>query len=171
MTKGHSVRKRCPCCQKQFTPDRRVGARQKFCSQKACQTRRQRINETDWRMANPECVSTQRKKWREANPEYMSTWWSGHPEAVKKNRANMRRHMRCKRDSMMFEKSKEIASQITGNNGDIYVSRGRGWILARLKRASIWSGGWVRRYACRDVEAGSVRLPRGRLYDLGKPFG
>ncbi len=161
-----SIRKRCPACGAMFTPDSRVGQRQRYCSRAACQASRQRENESIWRERNPDCVSAQKRKWRQKNPGYLQEWRSRHPEAVERNRLFMRRLMRRKRARAMFEKSKEMALQLAGRYGDVYVSRGRGWLLARLKRASIWSGPWVRRYAYRRVEADSARLPRGRLYDM-----
>lgn len=166
MTANRSILKKCPACQKKFVPDPRVGARQRYCCDAACQKKRQRGNESAWRVRNPECVCVQKRKWREKYPTHLKDWRKRHPEAVERNRAFMRRHMRGKREREMFEKSKEIRLQLSGKQGDVYVSRGGGWFFARLKRASLWSKGWVRRYACGRVEAKNIRMPRGRLYDF-----
>lgn len=169
MTVAQSNRKRCPVCQGMFTPDPRVGARQHFCSKATCQRRRQRDNETCWRRRNRECASTQQRKWRQKNPEYLRVWRDRHPKAVERNRTLTRRRMRARRDRVMFEKSKEMRMQLVGREGYVYFSRGRGWLIARLKRASPWSKVWVRRYALRRITAKNIRLPRGRLYAVPGP--
>ena len=161
-----SIHKQCPVCGQMFTPDPRVGQRQRYCSQAECQKARQRENESAWRERNPDCVSAQNHKWQQKNPGYLQEWRARHPDAVERNRSFMRKHMRRKRDHAMFDKSKEMLLQLAGRYGDMYVSRGRGWLITRLKRASIWSGPWVRRYAYRRVAVDRVRLPRGRLFDI-----
>ena len=158
--------KQCPCCKRKFLPDPRIGNRQRFCSRKACQQTRQRKNESDWRERNPDCVKVQNFKWRQQHPGYLQEWRTLHPEAVERNRMFMRRHMRRIRERKMFEKSKEMHLQMTGRQGDVYVSRGRTWLFARLKRASLWSGTWVQRYACGRIKAKSMRLPGGRMYAM-----
>ncbi len=46
-------RKRCKNCKELFEPDVRTKGKQKYCSKKECQNKRQRENEKDWRKRNP----------------------------------------------------------------------------------------------------------------------
>ena len=160
------VRKQCPSCKKNFLPDPRVGLRQKYCSKKSCQSRRQRNNEKVWRQLNPDCVSAQRKKWHQKNPEYLCKWRAAHPGSVRRNRELMRVHIRRKRERLVFDKSKEWRSQVVRDRGVIYMNREKTWFLVRLKRASRLSAAWGRGYSCGRVRSGAVRLPRGRLYNI-----
>jgi len=46
-------RKRCLGCGELFHPDRRVGARQKYCGEEPCQRERKRVYQKRWRQAHP----------------------------------------------------------------------------------------------------------------------
>ena len=41
------------CCGRYFTPDRRIGARQKACASEACRKERKKRSQKDWRRENP----------------------------------------------------------------------------------------------------------------------
>jgi len=77
--------KRCRYCGKQFTPDPRVGHRQKACSA-PCQKLREKENLKDfirrypsyWRDRYPEV-----KQWRQQHPDYQRRW----RQAKKKRRS------------------------------------------------------------------------------------
>lgn len=47
-------KKPCRICKRWFQPNRRVGNRQKVCSDPKCQRERQRRNCEDWRRRNPD---------------------------------------------------------------------------------------------------------------------
>lgn len=44
----------CRFCRRWFAPDRRVGARQRACSEEACQKKRRAATQAEWRVAHPE---------------------------------------------------------------------------------------------------------------------
>ena len=46
-------RKRCRSCEELFHPDPRVGRRQQFCSEAACQRARRRVYQQKWRSTHP----------------------------------------------------------------------------------------------------------------------
>ncbi len=164
----HHTRRQCPACKKKFTPDFRVGQRQQYCSNKECQSLRQRLNERSWlkEEENQKFRAAQQRRWRRRHPEHLKQWRKKHPESVRRNREFMREHMRRKRQKHLFEKSKEWHSQVIKDKGDIYMSRGNTWVLARLKRAGILSKAMGCGYAYGRIRTGSVRLPRGRLYKV-----
>ena len=47
-------KKPCSVCRKWFTPDPRVGARQKVCSRPECQEKRRARSQASWRSRNPD---------------------------------------------------------------------------------------------------------------------
>lgn len=165
---SHSSRPRCLACKKRFTPEPRVGSRQKYCSNKECQSKRQHLNEQAWQKqdGNRKFKRAQQRRWRKRNPEYMQEWRKEHPESVRRNRKRMRKHMRQKRREVLFEKSKEWRSQVAEDKGVIYTNCDNTWILTRLKRASSLRKALSSGYACGRIRSELVRLPQGRLYKV-----
>lgn len=47
------MQKRCICCGRYFTPDKRVGDRQKVCSRETCRGERKKRSQKKWRRENP----------------------------------------------------------------------------------------------------------------------
>ena len=175
MTNNHAQtsRPRCPCCKKKFIPDPRVGLRQKYCSNKTCQNKRQRLNEQAWtaKPKNKRFLKLKRKKWRKRNPDYLSKWRARHPESVEINRKYMQEYQRRKRQSRVFEKTKECALQVAKNKGVVYASRGKTWILMRLKRPLTSTKGKVLGYASKQISKSMIRRPQGRLYNFLDVWG
>ena len=164
----HSARPRCLACKKRFTPDPRVGPRQKYCSNKKCQARRQRLHETTW-LEKPENTKFRvayQRRWREDNPDYLEGWRQKHPQAVRRNREFMREHMRRKRSQPLFEKTRQWRLEVVKDKGDMYVNRMNTWVLLRLRRQGIWSKALSMGYACGRTRSEPVRLPKGRLYKV-----
>jgi hypothetical protein len=56
-------KKPCSICRKWFTPDHRVGTRQKTCSEE-CREERRRRKQAEWRRKNPEYFTSRRLKER-----------------------------------------------------------------------------------------------------------
>lgn len=77
---GRKRRKRCLYCGKLFEPDPRTKGKQKYCSKPVCQAKRQRLNETDWRRRNPECLAEQY--------ELTRIWYKTHPNYSRQRRKN-----------------------------------------------------------------------------------
>ena len=48
------MQKRCICCGQYFTPDRRVGQRQKACEKETCRKERKKKAQESWRRDNPD---------------------------------------------------------------------------------------------------------------------
>lgn len=170
--KNSPTRKQCLACKRKYLPDPRVGARQKYCSRKECQNKRQRLNERAW-TANPEnqeFLKAKRKKWRKKNPEHLRKWRKKHPEAVRRNRKFMQEYQRRRRQGKVFEKTKEMALQVVKNKGVVYASRGNTWVLMRLKRPLRWTKSMSAGYASKRVRTGKVRRPQGRLHDISAVF-
>jgi len=162
------ARPRCLVCKKCFSPDPRVGHRQKYCSNKTCQSKRQCLHDAAW-LAKPENIrfrALYQRRWRENNPEHLKLWRKTHPESVRQNRRFMRGYMQRKRRQPLFEKTRQIHLQVTKDKGDMYVNRRNTWIFLRLRRQGRWSRALADGYACRRIRSDPVRLPQGRLYKL-----
>jgi hypothetical protein len=166
----HSRRKRCLNCNELFDSDPRTKGQQRYCSKDECQAMRQRLNEKDWRLRNPDCVAYQQhqtSQWFKDHPEYSQQRRKDNPDLLIKNRDGTRLRMKKMRHRVMFDKSKSILTQLTGSNTDkCYLTRASGWLMVRLTKASPLS----RRGSITDNRYQFKRivnhLPRGKLYDL-----
>ena len=169
---NQTVRKQCISCKKRFTPDPRVGLRQKYCSRKECQTKRQKNNERIWteNPDNREFLKVKRRKWLKNNPDYLKEWRENNPDSVQRNREFMREYQRRKRNSVMFEKTKEMTLEVVKNKGVVYASRGNTWLFMSLKRPLTSTKAMSAVYASKRIVKGKVRRPQGRLYDLSSAF-
>jgi hypothetical protein len=162
--------KRCQWCGELFNPDPRTKGRQRYCSKPACQTKRQRLNESAWRINNPDCLeyqSGQSRAWHKAHPEYSRNRRLKYPRLLVKNRDDTRIRMRKIRSQKLFDKSKVMLTQLTDRQADkCYLTHGYRWLMVRLTKASPLSRlpfmGDNRSRLKRAVN----RLPRGSLYDL-----
>lgn len=160
----------CFCCKGLFDPDPRTRGHQRYCSKPTCQTSRQRKNERDWRAKNPECLLEQRKQtsqWHQAHPKYSHKRRREDPELLQHNRDCTRERMRRRRAYEVFDKSKSMLTQVIGRQQhDCYLTRGRGWLLLRLTKASPLSRRGLFGYDCDLGRWVPNRLPRGKLYDV-----
>lgn len=85
--------KRCPYCRKRFTPDPRVGKRQKSCGARACQRALNRENSARWRQEHPDCCHgdyPRVKLWLQKHPGYLKRYRQSHPAYVEHNRKAQR---------------------------------------------------------------------------------
>jgi len=73
-----SMTKICKYCGKPFTPDPRVGDRQKCCGSPVCKSERKKEADRNWRKKNPEYFKgryeTYLKKWLEKHPGYLKAY-------------------------------------------------------------------------------------------------
>ena len=170
----HTRRKRCQWCGELFNPDPRTKGRQRYCSKPVCQTKRQRQNESVWRIKNPDCLDYQRKQshsWHKNRPEYSRKRHLKYPRLLVKNRNDTRIRMRKIRSQKLFDKSKVILTELVAMQADkCYLTHGYRWLMVRLTKASPLS-----KLICMSdnrVRLKRVvnRLPRGHLYDLSGIF-
>ncbi len=135
-----SRQKRCLCCNALFEPDPRTKGRQRYCSKPECQIIRQRENEEYWRKRNPDCVEEQRRQtreWFKTHPEYSGLRRQKNPQLAESNRSNSRVRMKKIRKIRLFDKSKVILTQLSGNKEvRCYLTRGNQWLYMRLTKAS-----------------------------------
>ena len=164
-----SRRKRCPNCKDLFDPDPRAKDRQKYCSKSSCQKKRQRLNEKVWRANNPDCLTYQQNQsrdWHKAHSDYSRKRRAADPVLVVRNRIETRLFMRDLRFRRMFDKSKEIFTEVTGGIRDkCCLIRGQ-WLYLRLTKASPLSKPWRVRHTGQRLKRIPNRMPRGRPYDL-----
>ena len=162
------VRKQCLCCKKKFTPDPHVGQRQKYCSEKQCQSKRLRLTKCAWlqKAENKKFRKAQQRRWRKSHLGYFKQWRKKHPSSVRRNKEITRKRMRRMRRCRMFEKSIELRSQIVRSKGDIYTNRETTMILMCLKRGCGLSKAWGQGYAYKRIQSGPLRLPQGQLYKV-----
>lgn len=70
-----SMTKICEYCSKPFTPDPRVGDRQKCCGSPVCKRKRKKEADYNWRKKNPDYFKgrykTYLKPWLEKHPGYL----------------------------------------------------------------------------------------------------
>jgi len=86
---SQSRRRHCRSCHELFTPNSRTKGKQKYCSKTECQSKRQRVNEKDWRERNPDCLAYQQeqsRKWHKDRPEYSRQRRANDPELLERNR-------------------------------------------------------------------------------------
>jgi hypothetical protein len=167
-------RRRCKSCDGLFDPDPRTKSKQRYCSRSECQTKRQRQNEKDWRVRNPDCLvyqQEQSRQWHRNHPDYSHQRRVNDPEVLEHNRDQSRVRMQKIRGERMFDKSKVILTQLTGGKEDnCYLTHGGKGLYVRLTKASPLS----RRGALRDnrhrFKRVANRLPKGRVYDLAEVF-
>ena len=163
-------RRRCRWCGELFTPDPRTKDQQRYCSKSGCQTKRQRRNESAWRIKNPDCLDYQREQsrsWHTNHPEYSRKRRLKYPRLLAKNRSDTKIRMRRIRFRKLFDKSKVILTQLVERQADkCYLTHGYRWLMVRLTKASPLSRlpfiGDNRSRLKRAVNC----LPRGHLYDL-----
>ena len=168
--RSRARQRRCQGCGELFSPDPRTKGRQKYCSKPACQTKRQRLNESAWRINNPDCLDYQRgqsRSWHKNRPDYSRKRRLKYPRILIKNRDDTRTRMRKIRSQRMFDKSKVMLTQLTDRQADkCYLTHGYRWLMVRLTKASPLSRvpfiGDNRSRLKRAVN----HLPRGSLYDL-----
>jgi hypothetical protein len=167
-------RKRCVWCQTLFKPDPRSKGRQKYCSKPECQRKRQRQNERQWRLSNPECLAYQRqqsRQWHRTRPDYSRQRRAQNPEVVEQNRGQSRLRMQRIREQRLFDKSKVILTQLTGGKSDAcYLTPRCRWLMVRLTKASPFSK-WFR---SRDNRPYAKRLSKrsaiNRFYEVPDVF-
>ena len=159
-------RRRCKCCKDLFDVDRRSSGKQRYCSKLECQTMRQRANEKEWVIRNVESVAIQKRKWQQKHPGYSRERRKANPQLAEENRQDTAERMQKLRFEAMFDKSKSILTQITGNNNDkCCLMRGR-WLFLRLTRASRWTKKALSRHTGGEIKRIANHLPRSKVYDL-----
>ena len=160
----------CRHCEQLFTPDPRTKDKQRYCSKSACQTKRQRLNESTWRAKNPDCLDYQRgqsRLWHKNHPEYSRLFRLKYPRLMAKNRDDTRIRMRKIRSQKLFDKSKVILTQLIDRQADkCYLTHGYRWLMVRLTKASPLSRIPFMGDNRSRLKSAPNRLPRGNLYDL-----
>lgn len=170
----HNRRKHCLACKELFSPDSRSKGKQQYCSKESCQTYRQRQNEYSWRINNPDCLAYQRdqsRQWHRARPQYSQQRRKKDSKLARRNVEFTRERMRRRRKNTLFDKSKSIFTQLIGSDTDkCYLSKGSGWVIARLTKASLLSKVDILRHNPRAICWKANRLPKGRLHDISAAF-
>jgi len=168
--RGRSRRKQCLCCRGLFFPDPRTKDKQRYCSALACQTQRQRKNETDWRARNPESLQMQREQsrlWHKDHAGYSRIRRQNNPAAAAVNRSRTGARMRRLRAGRRFAKSKVILTQLTGGKSDTcYLTRGARWLILRLTKASPLSKCLAQAHNRKRLKQTANRLPKGWFYEF-----
>ena len=59
----------CSICRRWFDPDRRVGTRQRACSERSCQVSRRARTQASWRRRNPDYFTARRLQLRQVSKE------------------------------------------------------------------------------------------------------
>ena len=167
-------RRRCLSCEDLFDPDPRTKGKQRYCSKEACQTKRQRQNESAWRLNNPDCLQEQYERsrlWYKARPDYSRQRRAANPQVLQKNRVQTKIRMRKIRARGLFDKSKSILTQLAGGKEDkYYLTQGYKWLLVRLTKASLLSKAGLLCDNHRRFKRVAKYLPQGRLYELSSVF-
>ena len=167
-------RKHCLSCQALFDSDPRSKGHQRYCSKRECQTTRQRLNEKNWRERNPDCLAYQQEQsrvWYKEHPDYSRQRRAADPQLLVKNRDDTRLRIQKKRRDAMFDKSKSILTQVVGGQCDkYYLTRGSGWLMVRLTKASLLSK--IRSLGDNRKSFKSVAncCPKGKLYEAAGVF-
>lgn len=162
--------RRCVHCRRLFRPDPRLKSRQHYCSSQECQTKRQRMNESQWLCANPEVLAykrSQTREWLRAHPDYSRRRRQADPKLLESNRTWSRGRMREIRGERQFDKTKSILLQLIGNKADkCYLTRGARWLHLRLTKPSRYSKVKALWENAGGLKTKTNPLPRGRVWDL-----
>lgn len=161
---------RCVHCRRLFRPDPRLESRQRYCSSQECQTKRQRMNESQWLCKNPEVLAykrSQTREWLKARPDYSRRRRQANPKLLESNRNGSRGRMREIRGERRFDKTKSILLQLLGNKADkCYLTRGARWLHLRLTNPSRYSNLKVLWENAGGLKTKTNPLPRGRVWDM-----
>ena len=167
-------RRHCKSCHELFESNTRTKGKQKYCSQIKCQTIRQRFNEKNWRLKNPDCLAYQQeqiRQWNKDHPDYSRQRRANDPELLQRNRHQTRERMQKLRGKKMFDKSKVILTELTGGKEDnCYLTQGGKGLYVRLTKASPLSKSGSLRDNRRRFKRVINRMPKGRLYHLSTMF-
>ena len=167
-------RRRCKRCQELFDPVPQSKNTQKYCSKRSCQVFRQRQNEYTWRKLNPDCLNLQReqsRKWHKDHPQYSQERRNNDKGLMFRNVRLTRVRMRRCRSLVMFDKSKSIFLQLTGNKTiECFLSKGRRWLITRLTKASPLFKAHLFDYNSHHIFWRVNQLPKGRLHDISAVF-
>lgn len=162
--------KRCKWCGELFTPDPRTKRRQRYCSNAACQARRQRLNEAAWRVRNPDCLEDQRaqsRQWHTTHPDYSRKRRLNDLCLLQENLTQTRLRMRRIRGKKLFDKSKVMLTELVTRQADkCYLTQGYRWLMLRLTKASPLSKLALMEDNRPRLKRAANRLPRGHLYDV-----
>ena len=138
-------KRRCRSCNELFRPDPRLKDKQHYCFDPSCQRKRQRLNEKEWLLRNPECLACKLQKvreWFRVRPHYSAQRRQNDPALCRRNRLGTRLRMRALRQAQLFDKTKSILTQLVQKQGDkCYLTRGFEWLHIRLTNPSRWSRG------------------------------
>ncbi len=83
-------RRRCPFCRRLFTPDPRVGERQKTCGEEECRHEQKRQSNEQWRSRHPDYFQgmyPHQKETYGTRAEYKKRYRKKNPEYVRRNAA------------------------------------------------------------------------------------
>jgi hypothetical protein len=162
--------RRCLWCGGLFSPDPRTKGKQRYCSKPACQIKRQRLNESAWRIKNPDCLTYQYEQsrlWYKSHPDYSRKRRLKYPHLLKINRSDTRIRMRKLRFKRLFDKSKVILTELIDRQADkCYLTHGYRWLMVRLTKASPLSMLPFMEDNRLRLKRAANHLPRGGLYDL-----
>lgn len=159
-------RKHCKSCGDLFDPDPRAKERQKYCSKAQCQTMRQMQNQKDWCLNNPKVVAYDKRRWQQNHPDYNQQRRAANPAMTEKNRQDTKIRMQQMRCKAVFDKSKEILTQIIDKNADKCCLIRGNWLFLRLTRVSPWRKAAVVRHTGKRLKRVLNQLPKSKLYDL-----
>ncbi|MCP4648661.1 MAG: hypothetical protein GY853_01090 [PVC group bacterium] len=166
--------KRCLHCKELFEPNPRTKGKQKYCSKEECQKKRQRQNEANWRRRNPECLELQQEQtriWYKSHPDYSRNRRLKNPHLAQYNRITTCIRMQKIRKNILFDKSKVILSQLSGNKEyKCYLTKGSKWLYVRLTKASPLSKLYTRSDNLIQRRYRSKYLLKEQLYDLSVVF-
>jgi len=107
-------KKKCAFCGQLFTPDPRVGDRQKACSRKECRRQRKALSQKRWVEKNPEyfCGRYENTRtWLEQHPDYLQEYRQTHPKYVERNRIKARSRKKEQKEGR-FDIQDELKSQL-----------------------------------------------------------
>jgi hypothetical protein len=111
-------------------------------------------------------VAIQKRKWQQKHPGYSRQRRAANSQLANENRQDTCQRMQKLRFEAMFDKSKSILTQLTGNNNDkCCLMRGR-WLFLRLTRASRWTKNALIRHTGGEIKRIANHLPKSKVYDL-----
>ena len=174
-------RETCCICSTFFIPNRKVGKRQKTCSNPVCQKIHKENNNAQWRLNNPDYDKNDYgrvKAYLEKNPGYLKRYRRDHPEYVQKNRDAQRRRDRVRKlnldiQAKLNRQPSEIISQLEIAPPSSHLDIQAEFILEPLEITFLLSR--FAHFPCLDIQAkmdfSSLLLDNSAIKQGGGAYG
>lgn len=144
---------RCVHCGKSFTPNPRLGTRQKTCGSEKCKRLQNLAAQKRCEKENHDDYYQNRKDWHSSRPNFWKDWRKNHPEYVAKNRvrSRLRKSKVCKTNS--------ILRNLMKNKSDFGIFTGLRGFAKQTRSPFTWSAAYMLNHENRSARLQEFSSP------------